>query len=569
MRMLALPILVIALGCASTVDTQVAGAAASADVNAPKQMGMAFSHYLASILYEQDGDFDKAISELRNAADLAPESVPLQIKLLIAYFQNRDYENAVTMAERAVHEEPDNVIWYIWLGRTHYQLEHYDAAIEAFQKAIAIDPDSSIGYEALVEIEEQTNDLVGAVSVYERLIEMRPDSAFLHYRLGLSLAKMSDDGARAEFERALELNPGLHQATYLLGVMLLESGDTAAAALRFHTFLRSNPDHVEARANLAAAQARLGIFKSAIRTLSKVLEKGALGSHQSTRLHIQRLALLLRAGEIADPSIAVAPSGAPFLGVLLQALVRKQAGEPYRELIASLDTIEGDLDFECTNYLNDLITLFGRDDMGAFLEERLIELRKSVPRSKVLETVQGRLLMSLDRDADAREVFLGILDAFGADKSLHYYLGTVAESLKLHDETEKHLRACLAIDPNDPDILNFLGYMFADINVNLDEAEELIEHALKIDPDNGFYLDSMGWLYYRKGKAEKAIELIKRAIRLMPNDDPILRDHLGDAYRLEGDCEAAIAEWKRAIRLDPKQEGIQEKIDQCLRRLPE
>ncbi|MCL4692614.1 MAG: tetratricopeptide repeat protein, partial [Candidatus Hydrogenedentes bacterium] len=71
----------------------------------------------------------------------------------------------------------------------------------------------------------------------------------------------------------------------------------------------------------------------------------------------------------------------------------------------------------------------------------------------------------------------------------------------------------------------------------------------------------LGWVYYRKGKADLAIEYIRRAIQAMERDDAILRDHLGDAYMLKGEKEKAIGEWERARRLDPELEGVQEKID--------
>ena len=566
MRLFNMTFLALLLSCASTVGPPVATAAAPGTAANSDDTGQAISHYLTSILHQRMGQFQDAIGELRAAADLAPDSMPLQIKLLGAYYVNQDYENARVMAERAVKQQPGNVTWRIWLGRIYYQLERFDDAIETFQEAVAIAPDSTAAYEALVEIEEEVNDLVGAIAIYEKLLDFSPDSAFLHYRFGLSLAKIDDgEGARRELEKALELNPKLTAATYLLAIMQLEAGDAPEAARRLLDILAEYPDRIDARSNLAAAMARQQKYDDAITLLTEIVDSGK----GETRHHVQRLFLLLRKGGPVDASLAAAPNGAPYMGTLLKALIHRQAGEPYAEVVKSLDSTEGDLDFECTRFLNDLLAAFGQEDAGSFLEAQLKSLRGSEPNSKVLDTVLSRLLMSTGKDEEARDVLLQIVSRYGGDKWIHYYLGTVYESLDNRVETEKHLRACLQYDPNDPDVMNFLGYMFAEENRNLDEAEELLERALKLDPENGFYLDSLGWIYYRKGDAEKAVDLIKRAIREMSGDDAVLRDHLGDAYLLRGEKARAISEWRRAIRLDPSLEGIQEKIDKYLRQIGE
>jgi tetratricopeptide (TPR) repeat protein len=169
--------------------------------------------------------------------------------------------------------------------------------------------------------------------------------------------------------------------------------------------------------------------------------------------------------------------------------------------------------------------------------------------------------MVQDRNAAAAEKLRGILDRFGADKWVHYYLAIVCEEMKDLENTEKHLEACLALDPGDPDVLNFLGYFLADHNKNLDRAEELIKRALEMSPENGFYLDSLGWVYYRQGKADLAVEYIRRSILRLERDDAIVRDHLGDAYLLQGEVDKALEEWERAHRLDPEVEGVAEKLD--------
>jgi tetratricopeptide (TPR) repeat protein len=260
--------------------------------------------------------------------------------------------------------------------------------------------------------------------------------------------------------------------------------------------------------------------------------------------------------------LAVVPANdTPILGTVFRAIARKAAGEPYRPLLESLDEVEGDLDFECSEYLNGILYLFGKDNAGVFLVDAFTSMRGEYPQSRSLDLIQARALMSMERDAEAAEILEATLTRSDDAKLIHFYLGTVYESLERYRESDRHLRRCLELDPSDAETMNNLGYMYAEQGIKLDEAERLLKKALELSPENGFYLDSLGWIYYKKGKADLAIEYIRRAILAMERDDAILRDHLGDAYLLNGETGKAVREWERARRLDPELEGVQEKID--------
>ncbi len=543
------------IGCATTGQSQKTGdtPAISKEVQA-----QAIGRYLSSVVYQKLGQAPKAIEELREAADLAPHSSRLVVQLLGAYYMNEDYENAATMAERAVANDPGNVVLHVWLGRIYYQLQRFEEAQAEFEKAVSLDPANSVAYQAMVQILEETNDLVGAVDTYQKLIEITPNSAFLYYRLGASLVQMNDTaGARVALEKAIELDSGLAPARYVLGLLLMEDGEYDRAADQFILFLneKENSGHAQAQVNLAAARARQGKYDEAIARLTQIIE----GPEVQAEHHLLRTFLLLRRGGSIDPGQSAAPNDAPIFGTLLSALARKSSGEPYRAPLDRLDTVEGDIDAECNEYLNRIVSLFGKE-LGGFLETETAAVLKEGVRSKYLEMIHARTLMATDRDADAETALNGTIKRFGGDKWLHYYLATVDEELKDFDGTEKNLRAALGFDPNDADILNFLGYHLADKNKKIPEAKELVERALQLDPDNGFYLDSLGWVYYRMGRGDEAVDNIRRAIRAMNTDDAVLRDHLGDAYLLAGDTDRAIQEWQRALRLDPKIEGVEEKL---------
>jgi len=145
---------------------------------------------------------------------------------------------------------------------------------------------------------------------------------------------------------------------------------------------------------------------------------------------------------------------------------------------------------------------------------------------------------------------------------VHFRLGALYEEMGEYGAAAKLLRACLAIEPMNAKVCNYLGYMFAEEGKNLEEAEELIKRALEIEPKNGYYLDSLGWVYYKRKDLEKAIEFLLLAVTHLDHDDAIVRDHLGDAYFGAGAIDEAIVQWRKASRLDPENATIRGKLEE-------
>lgn len=521
----------------------------------------AFSHFLAATMLERRGSMDQAIAEMRAAADLEPDSSSLTLRLIRAYVRNQDYDNARAMAERAVTQIPGNANLWVVLGEIYHQLNNYDKAVDAFQKAIEIDPANVLGYGALVSVEEKTNDLVAALDIYQRLAQMTPDSAGVHFQLGLCLVRINDnDNALPTLERALELNPNLTRAHYLIGAIHLERGANEEAAGHLEQYLQQSnlPDAEQAREQLAAAFARMGRYDESLEQLDLLLESPAA----ETRHHLERMYVLLRAGKAPRALEVVPPDDTPILGAFFRALARKKIGEPYQAAFTALDTIDGNVDEETNSFLNELLYLYSDNDAGKFLVGELTALRNEGIQSNVVDMLLARTLMNIDRYEEAIPVLLGVLEHQGPQRAAHFDLATCYELIKKVPDAETHLKACLEIDPEDPEIMNFLGYMYAVNKMKLDEAEKLLTRALELDPDNGYYLDSLGWIYYQMGNADKALDFLKKAVLAAESDDAELRDHLGDIYLLKGNAEKALAEWRRANRLNPKLDGVKEKIDQ-------
>ena len=109
------------------------------------------------------------------------------------------------------------------------------------------------------------------------------------------------------------------------------------------------------------------------------------------------------------------------------------------------------------------------------------------------------------------------------------------------------------LNPDQPNVLNNLGYSLVEQRRNLDEALDMIERAVEGRPDSGYIVDSLGWVLYRLGRFEEAVDPMERAVALLPND-PIINDHLGDVYWMVGRQREARFQWERALSFEPEDE---------------
>jgi tetratricopeptide (TPR) repeat protein len=130
---------------------------------------------------------------------------------------------------------------------------------------------------------------------------------------------------------------------------------------------------------------------------------------------------------------------------------------------------------------------------------------------------------------------------------IFFMRGALLERQKKFDASEESFRKALALNPDDPQTLNYLGYMLADRNVRLDEAYKMIQRAVDLVPNSGAYLDSLGWIYFRQGKLTDAERTLVRAVDLT-GQDPTVHDHLGDVYMKLGKTQEAIAQWNASMK---------------------
>ena len=182
--------------------------------------------------------------------------------------------------------------------------------------------------------------------------------------------------------------------------------------------------------------------------------------------------------------------------------------------------------------------------------EVLLALTKSHGDLAVVHVTLGDVMRQLERYDDAAESYSKAMAIYGApqpEQWFVYYARAIAyERQGKWPEAEADFRQALLLNPDQPQILNYLGYSLVEKNEKLEEALEMIQRAVALRPDSGYILDSLGWALYRLGKYDEAVGHMERAAELMAVD-PVVNDHLGDVLWAVGRKREAEFQWRRAL----------------------
>ncbi len=138
---------------------------------------------------------------------------------------------------------------------------------------------------------------------------------------------------------------------------------------------------------------------------------------------------------------------------------------------------------------------------------------------------------------------------------LFYARGIALERSKKWARAEKNFLEALKLQPEQPYVLNYLGYSWVEQGINLDRAKAMLRTAMSLRRDDGYITDSLGWALFRTGDFDGAVTHLERAVELRPHDATI-NDHLGDAYWRVGRTHEARFQWRRALSLDPAAELV-------------
>ena len=198
-----------------------------------------------------------------------------------------------------------------------------------------------------------------------------------------------------------------------------------------------------------------------------------------------------------------------------------------------------------------LVDNLGRSDDAMRDLERLA---RDYPDSPLPDEQRGDILRIKQRFPDAVSAYDSAIARITrpgpSDWVVFYDRGVAEERAHLWPKADADFHRALELSPDQPFVLNYLGYSYADMGHHLNEARDMIQRAAERRPNDGAIVDSLGWVMYRQGDTREAVQTLEKAVELEPEDSTI-NGHLGDAYWAAGRKVEAQYQWRRALTLNP------------------
>jgi tetratricopeptide (TPR) repeat protein len=507
--------------------------------------------YLAARHAGVQRDAAAAAAYYRAALRADPRNSELLERAFLSVLAEGDVDEAVRLAERILQVDRNDRIARLVLGIRALKQKQYAAARQNLTQSIR-GPITDLTATLLVAwAQVGANDSKGAIEAIDKLQGADWYALFkdLHAGLILDFAGNRKDAGR-RFDRAHKLDSTALRLVEGYGSWLSRTGSRDEAIKVFQAFDSQLPRHpliVEAMTALRAGKSLPQLIDSPQAGAAEVLyglgaALGRRGGEDLGLVYLQLALYLVPNQPLALLSLADLYEQIKNPALAIKVYERVSPTSPLRrnaeiQMAVNLDTLDR------------------TDEAKARLDRLIVEHPTDVEAIMALGNIQrGRKQFSECADAYGK----GIATIAKPERPhwlIYYFRGICNERAKKWANAEEDLKTSLKLYPDQPHVLNYLGYSWIDQGMNLDEGMRMIRRAVEQRPDDGYIVDSLGWAYYRLGNYEEAVKHLDRAVELKP-DDPTINDHLGDAYWKTGRELEAKFQWAHARDLKPEPEEL-------------
>jgi tetratricopeptide (TPR) repeat protein len=506
--------------------------------------------YLAARVAEQDHDYDAGVDQLDRALALAPDDP----ELIYTAFRLRTYaghlDAAAKLAPAVLKAKPGDGFANLVLVVQQIKKGDYSAAEQQLGRIGAENQLGPLRDYVVGWLKAGQKDFVAA---REYLAKLRPTAGERAEAPSLIIEaqvdEMAGDRAAAEdkYRRAVKLDPsGLRITTSVAdGLRRLGKSDEARALLK--TYGEKYSDSVVMDGLIAAPTPKPPSPASGIAEIlfdiGGILSSDPRNQRADLALIFQQLAVELKPDhDFAWLMIAGIYEQFQVIPKAVVALGKIGPTSPLywqaRLKTAALDAQEERLD-QAVSRLRGLVA----------------EKSERIDAALTL----ADLLRSKERYADAVGAYSTAISRLRTVEERHWLVffgrGIVLERVKQWPKAEADMRKALELSPEQPYVLNYLGYSWIDQGLHLDDGMKMLKRATELRPDDGAITDSVGWAHYRLGQFDTAVEWLERASE-QKGDDATIVEHLGDAYWHVGRRREARFEWERALNQKPEKDRV-------------
>ncbi len=518
--------------------------------------------YLAARIAMSEHDTQAAAQGFDKALAFDPDNVELLTRAFVLMAAEGRMERAAELAKRLLTFDPEAANAAFVLAVQEAKRGNY-AAAEKLLTPLPRRGLSSFMVPLLMgwSLAAQ-NKTAAALEALKPMREMAALAPLHDFHAGLinDLAGLSDEAHR-HYANAMAGPAGLTlRGVRVVGAFYARTGRVALAKSLFERYRGENPD-------TALLDPMLGgtVEPPADRPIKTALEGmaeaffGAAGSLRQANAPDMAL-MLARLGEMLQGD---SPLSKLQIGGLLEDMGRLDDANQLYGAIPQSDPLGWPVRVRMAENLNRL----KKTGEAIQLLEQLA--REKTDRSDPLISL-GDVLRAEKRWPEAAHAYDRAIQRTPKIEKRHWGLlyarGIAYERDKQWQKAEADFQRALQLEPEQPFVLNYLGYSWVEQGVHLDKARAMIEKAVALRPTDGYIIDSLGWVLYRLGDLKGAAKQLERAVELRP-EDPTINDHLGDVYWKIGRKLEAKFQWQHALSLNPEPDqvnGIKAKIEKGL-----
>ncbi len=534
---------VVAFASAGHAETEPNGLAL---LKTPYASSLAGS-YLAGRSADVARDLRAAATYFTTALGRDPENPILLERVLVLRMANGEIDQARELADRLVAIDRLNPLARLLRSAQAFKHGEYDLARQEIEETAPAPLAILTGGLLTAWSEQATGKIDDAMKTIQDLSGPSWYGIFQDYHQALiaDLAGRKDEAVE-RITAAFNADGSALRVVEAYGVILARSGKRQDAIVGLRAFVAEQPNHPIIGGLLAALEAGITpdpIVATPAEGAGEVLYGlgAAIGADQGTELPAAYLHLSRYLKPGSDLTLMA-------LGDLLFGADRCEDALQVYDLVPRGSELRRNADIQSGLCLD----VLERTDDAATRLEKLIA---ASPEDLDAIAALGNIYRGRERFGDAAEVYTkGIATIDDPNVShwrIYYFRGVANERNKNWKQAEEDLKKALELSPDQPQVLNYLGYSWVDMGLNLDEGLDMIRSAVDQRPNDGYIVDSLGWAYYRLGRFDEAVEQLERAAELRP-EDPVINDHLGDAYWQVGRKLEATFQWNHARDLDPE-----------------
>ena len=507
--------------------------------------------YLAARHASAERDEGAAAAYYLDVLKLDPHNADLLSRAFLSELTDGDIDGAAKLADRLLTIDRSDRIARLVVGIRELKKKHYGAAHDDFSQSVR-GPVTDLTA-ALLSAWAQygQGDTHAAIDTLDKLSGPDWYGIFKDLHAGFILdAAHENKAAGKRLASAYKADPTALRTVEAYGRFLSRTAGKADALKIYQDFAQELPNHPIVNAEMkeisdgeklpplidtpqaGAAEALYGLGASI----------GRRGGEDLALIYLQ-LALYL------EPSHAMALLS---LGDLYEDLKKPDLAIKAYERVPASSPLSRNAQIQMAV---DLDSLDRSDDAKKLLDKVIAANPKDT--EAIIEL--GNVQRGHKEFADCAKTYGKAIDAVpNPQKSnwvMFYFRGICYERSNQWPLAEADMKKALQLYPDQPLVLNYLGYSWVDKGVHLDQGMDMIRKAVEQRPDDGYIVDSLGWAYFRTGNYDEAVKNLERAVELKP-EDPTINDHLGDAYWRVGRRLEAHFQWSQAVDLKPDPEDL-------------